>query len=74
MVLPIVLAWEVVQLPPWWRVIIRCGGHETKVDGLVGWLVLGSSGVSGWWFQRFFIFTPKTGEDSQFDDHIFQRG
>ena len=30
----------------------------------------------GWWFfQTFFIFTPKIGEDdSQFDDHIFQRG
>ncbi len=24
--------------------------------------------------QRFFIFTPKIGEDSHFDEHIFQRG
>ena len=29
---------------------------------------------SGWWFQIFFIFTPKIGEDSHFDEHIFQRG
>ena len=28
---------------------------------------------SGWWFQIFFIFTPILGEDSHFDDHIFQR-
>ena len=31
--------------------------------------------ITGWWFQRFFfIFTPKIGEDSQIDEHIFQRG
>ena len=29
---------------------------------------------SGWWFQIFFIFTPKIGEDFQFDEHIFQVG
>ena len=27
-----------------------------------------------WCFQIFFIFTPKIGEDFQFDDHIFQMG
>ena len=26
------------------------------------------------WFQIFFIFTPKIGEDSHFDEHIFQMG
>ena len=26
---------------------------------------------TGWWFQRCFIFTPKIGEDSHFDDIIF---
>ena len=37
------------------------------------WWVFGPSPVmirnllSRWWFQRFFIFTPKIGEDSQFD-------
>ena len=30
--------------------------------------------VTGWWFQIFFIFTPKIGEDSQFDEHVFHRG
>ena len=25
-------------------------------------------------FKHFCIFTPKIGEDFQFDDHIFQRG
>ena len=46
--------------------------------GPMGW-------VKGWGFspgiliwvvatQRFFIFTPKIGEDSHFDEHIFQRG
>ena len=29
--------------------------------------------LSRWWFQIFFIFTPKIGEDSQFD-YYFQRG
>ncbi len=29
---------------------------------------------TGWWFQIFFIFTPKIGEGSHFDEHIFQRG
>ena len=27
-----------------------------------------------WWFQIFFIFTPKIGEDFPFDEHIFQMG
>jgi len=27
-----------------------------------------------WWFEIFFIFTPKPGEDSHFDKHIFQMG
>ena len=27
-----------------------------------------------WWFQIFFIFSPKIGEDSHFDEHIFQMG
>ena len=35
-------------------------------------MVLGSKGR--WWFQIFFIFTPKIGEDFQFDEHIFQMG
>ena len=26
------------------------------------------------WFQICVIFTPKIGEDSHFDEHIFQRG
>ena len=30
--------------------------------------------MTGWWFQIFLIFTPKLGEDSHFDEHIFQRG
>ena len=29
---------------------------------------------SRWWFQIFFIFTPKIGEMIQFDEHIFQMG
>jgi len=27
-----------------------------------------------WWFQAFFIFSPKIGEMIQFDEHIFQMG
>ncbi len=27
-----------------------------------------------WWFQTFFIFIPKLGEDFPFDEHIFQMG
>ena len=30
--------------------------------------------LSRWWFQTFFIFTPKIGEDFQLDEHIFQMG
>ena len=30
--------------------------------------------LSRWWFQIFFIFTPKIGEDYHFDKHIFQMG
>ena len=30
--------------------------------------------LTRWWFQIFFIFTPKFGEDSHFDEHIFQMG
>ena len=30
--------------------------------------------MTRWWFQIFFIFTPKIGEDFQFDEHIFQMG
>ena len=30
--------------------------------------------IPGWWFQRFFIFTPILGEMIQFDEHIFQMG
>ena len=29
---------------------------------------------SNWWFQIVCIFTPIWGNDSHFDDHIFQRG
>ena len=28
--------------------------------------------LSGWWL--FFIFTPNIGEDSHFDEHVFERG
>ena len=30
--------------------------------------------LTGWWFQRFFIFTPNPGEMIQFDEHVFQMG
>ena len=29
---------------------------------------------SRWWFQICFIFIPILGEDSHFDEHIFQMG
>jgi len=29
---------------------------------------------TGWWFQIFSMFTPKIGEEFQFDEHIFQMG
>ena len=37
-------------------------------------LFWGLNVITRWWFQIFFIFAPKIGEDSQFDEHIFQRG
>ena len=30
--------------------------------------------MTRWWFESFFIFTPKIGEDFPFDEHIFQMG
>ena len=30
--------------------------------------------ISRPWFQIFVIFTPEVGEDSHFDEHIFQMG
>ena len=30
--------------------------------------------ITRWWFQMFFIFTPKIGEMIHFDDHISQMG
>ena len=30
--------------------------------------------ITGWWFQIFFYVHPYLGEDSHFDEHIFQRG
>ena len=36
----------------------------------VAWVV----SISRWWFQIFLIFTPNLGEDSHFDQHIFQMG
>ena len=30
--------------------------------------------LSGWWFQIFFIFTPKIGEDEPILTNIFQMG
>ena len=30
--------------------------------------------ITRWWFQRFYIFTPKIWEMIQFDEHIFQMG
>ena len=47
----------------WWKNQLKKGGrtiprHSTR-----------------WWqLKYFFIFTPKIGEDSQLDEHIFQRG
>ena len=32
------------------------------------------NGKLGGGFKYFFIFTPKIGEGSHFDEHIFQRG
>ena len=43
----------------------------TKVATLAEWL---SDSLLGQWFQTFFIFTPILGEDSHFDEHIFQLG
>ena len=30
--------------------------------------------ISGWWFQTYFMFTPKLGEMIQIDEHIFSDG
>ena len=30
--------------------------------------------ITRWWFETFFMFTPKIGEDFPFDEHVFQMG
>ena len=52
--------------------IKKCGSTNLRKGCLTSSYCLKRS--SGWWFQLFFIFTPKIGEDSHFDEHIFQRG
>ena len=47
-----------------------------EMMGIVGWemMVKLVPSKSSWWFQTFFIFTPKIGKMIQFDEHIFQMG
>ena len=40
---------------------------------MLTWIFVGQVVVSNN-FQTFFIFAPKIGQDSHFDDHIFQMG
>ena len=54
--------------------------QETVYEGSLGYLSQGPCGQNHWkdhfptitrrWFQIFFIFTPKIGEDSHFDEHV----
>ena len=48
------------------------GSFEGSHGGKGGWKL---DGFSRWWQLKHFLFSPrKFGEDSQFDEHIFQRG
>ena len=60
------------QMRQLWREERCCGGHGDSNQFSVSML---QHQLFGWWFQRIFIFTPRIGEDSQFDySNIFQRG
>ena len=55
-----------------WKMQRRCPGpRQTPWLDFLRWWV---GWFSRWWFQTFFIFTPNPGEDSHFDEHIFQMG
>ena len=49
-----------------WRRWPKCHTHWLELQ-MVTWKIQGSNGKNCWWFQIFFIFTPKLGEDFQFD-------
>ncbi len=64
------------KLIPWFHSILvnpKGAFHAPfeKCDVLEGTV---SPKSSRWWFQICFIFTPILGEDSHFDEHIFQLG
>ena len=47
-----------------WIEMVGTNGWGVAVDEVMRWLEFSKT---RWWFQIFFIFTPKIGEDSQFD-------
>ena len=55
-------------------------GHRIKIHASLGcWMFKQRQdglhdGMTRWWFQIFFIFTPNLGEMIHFDEHIFQTG
>ena len=65
-----------------WRATMKLN-HETKIchpsldvsaNLVLCFLPCWSLLFARCWFQIFFIFIPNLGEDSHFDEHIFQRG
>ena len=57
-----------------WMVWFLGASHTSSLSVLFQNFGIQSTEMTRWWFQRFFIFTPKIGEDFQFDEHIFQMG
>ena len=54
--------------------VSQCALLQSREQGLKQRCMIGDQS-SRWWFEIFFIFTPKIGEDFQFDgSHIFQMG
>ena len=58
----------VVLNDPFWGVL-----RVDTIRPMVAWLVSGFVVFFGW-FQIFFIFTPKIGEDEPILTHIFEMG
>ena len=51
----------------------RSDEHMDETDAKMFWFE-NHKFSSSWWFQIFLYVHPYFGEDSQFDDHIFQMG
>ena len=55
-------------------ILVATGTHAAKDALSPGETTKPDYSSIGWWFKIFFIFTPNLGQDSHFDEHIFQMG